>query len=110
MPTNDELDAADQLHARAIAALEGRIAAHDDMLERHDAHLQKLDETVGNIRQILGGLATKGDILALSNKISDFNEKQLIQAQESIPGKWAAYGAMGLFLLSVLQFAVDHFK
>jgi hypothetical protein len=110
MPTIDDLHAADQQHAAAIAALEARVAGHDTMLEQHSAHMLRLDDAIGSIRETLGGLATKGDILDLSNKISGFNNQQLLQAHNSIPAKFAAAFSGGMFILALLAFAISHFK
>jgi septal ring factor EnvC (AmiA/AmiB activator) len=110
MPTIDELHAADQEHAAAIAALQARVTGHDTMLAAINAHMSKQDEQIGQIRETLGGLATKGDILDLTNKISGFNEQQLRQAHNSIPAKFAAAFSGGMFILALLAFAVAHFK
>ncbi len=110
MPNIDELHAADQQHSAAIAALEARVTGHDTMLSAINAHMGRQDEAIGQIRETLGGLATKGDILDLSNKISGFNQQQLMQAHNSIPAKFAAAFSGGMFILALLAFAVSHFK
>ena len=110
MPTIDELHAADLQHAAAIAALEARATGHDHMHEVTRQHLSKLDDAVATIRETLGGLATKGDILNLSNQISGYNQQQLSQAHNSIPAKFAAAFSGGMFILALVAFAISHFK
>jgi predicted nucleic acid-binding Zn-ribbon protein len=109
MPTNDELHAADLEQARAIAALEARATGHDNMLAQHTLHLHRHDEQIAAIRETLGGLATKGDILDLRRDISTFNEQQMRDAHNSIPAKFGMICAGGMFLLTALAFGLAHF-
>lgn len=110
MPTIDELHAADKRHAAALAALEARVSGHDTMLSEIRAHMSKQDEAIGQIRETLGGLATKGDILNLSQQITAFNQQQLIAAQHSLSPKMAAWAGVGTLILAALGFAASHFK
>ena len=108
MPTIDELHAADKAHAEAIAAMEARLDGHDTMLAQHQAHLFKLDETIASVRESMGRVATKDDIMGLRTEISNQHTRQLIAANESIPGKFAAWTGIGMFLLALAGFAAQY--
>lgn len=110
MPTLDDLHEADKQHASALAALEARVTGHDVMLQAINTHLSKQGEEIGRIRETLGGLATKADILNLGQQIAGFNQQQLMAAHNSIPSKIAAYAGVGMFLLTLAAFAISHFK
>lgn len=110
MPTIDELHAADKKQAAAIAALEAKVKGHDVMLADIVVHMRKTDEAIGSIRQTLGGLATKADILNLSTQIAQFNQQQLIASQQTVPAKFAAACAGIMALITALGFALQHFK
>lgn len=109
MPTIDELDAADKAHSEAIAAMQERLKGHGTMLAQHQAHLFKLDETIATVRESMGRVATKDDILFLRRDISEAHTKQLIAANEAIPAKFAAWTGVGMLILAVLGFALTYF-
>jgi hypothetical protein len=107
MPTFEELHAADQGHAMAIAELRARIGNHDDILERHERHLAKLDETVVMLREGLMTVARKDDISDLRRDINEKFDKRLTDAHNSIPAKFAAVCAAGMFLLAAVTLALN---
>ncbi|RKP56353.1 hypothetical protein [Pararobbsia silviterrae] len=103
MPTTDELHAADQVHALAIAEIKAAIRAHDESIERHDQHIAKLDETVATLREAYGRVATKDDILELRTHIGEKFDKQLTDAQNAVPGKYAAIFTGGAVVIAVIE-------
>jgi hypothetical protein len=110
MPNLDDLHAADRQHAAAIAAMEERLNGHDIMLEQHHAHLFKLDETIASVRESMGRVATKDDILALRSDISNQHTRQLIAANESIPSKFAAWTGVAMLIIAILGFAATYLR
>lgn len=94
----------------AIAQLQERVRAHDEDIARHDQHLAKLDETVSELRSAIAAVATKDDILRLSQNIDTKFNTQLRDAHNSIPAKiglWITGGsvivALGGLLLSIAR-------
>jgi hypothetical protein len=72
MPTNEELHAADQRHEQDIAALRASLREQGVLIERHDAHLVRLDALVAEIRE---SVATKDDIAGLR---ADLREREAL--------------------------------
>lgn len=107
MPTIEDLHSADQGHAMAIAEIRARLSGHDDILERHERHLAKLDETVIMLREGLMTVAKKDDISDLRRDINDKFDKRLNDAHNSIPAKFAAVCAAGMFLLAAITLALN---
>jgi hypothetical protein len=100
MPSLDELHNADLEHAAKIAAIMARVDGHDTMLAQHQAHLLKLDETIATVRESIGGLATKNDILDLQRIIGGAHERQLSDAHNSIPLKFAAWTSLASAIIA----------
>lgn len=90
----------------AIAELRARIGNHDDILERHERHLAKLDETVIMLREGLATVAKKDDIADLRRDISDRFDKRMTDAHNSIPAKFAAVCAAGMFILAAITLSL----
>ncbi|CAM2142728.1 DUF883 family protein [Pararobbsia alpina] len=103
MPTTDELHAADQEHAVAIAELKAKIEGHEEAIERHDRHLFKLDEIVSTLRESVAKVATKDDIVELRKDIGEKFDKQLTDAQNAVPGKFAAIFAGGGLVIAAIE-------
>lgn len=62
MPTNEELHAADKKHESAIAELRAGLQEQRELIARHDQHIKRLDDFMGELRE---SLATKEDIAGL---------------------------------------------
>lgn len=109
MPTLEELQAADMEHAQAIAALKARIDGHDGDIARHDSMILKLNETVAVLREAVAKVATKDDILKLSQNIDDKFSTQLRDAHNSIPARLGVILTAGSVLVAfatlILSFA-----
>ena len=71
----------------AIAELRERVKGHDDDIARHENHLRKLDETVSELRTAIAKVATKDDVAALRQDVTNTFYQQLRDANSSIPGK-----------------------
>lgn len=110
MPTIEELHEADLKHAAAIAAMEQRLTGHDAMIARHEANFLELRESIASIRVDMARVATKDDISELRKDITTHYATQLAAAQSSIPQKVGAWVGMGMFLLTLIGFALSHFK
>lgn len=108
MPTLDDLHAADFEHAAAIAAINARLDGHSTMLARHDAHLIKLDETIASMREAMGKVATKDDILDLRRDISNTFATQMTNAHNSVPTKIAVMFTAISGLIAILSFALKY--
>lgn len=107
MPSTDDLHAADQKHAVAIAELRARIDGHDEAIERHERHIAKLDETVTVLREAYGKVATTADINGLRDDIANKFDSQLRDAQRSIPEKVAVVFSGGMFLIAIITLFVS---
>lgn len=94
-------------HAIMIAELKLRVDGHDEALARHEKHLAKLDETVIFLREGLMTVATKNDIAELRKDIGDRFDKRLVDAHNSIPAKFAAVCAGGMFLIAAVTLALN---
>ena len=95
-------------HGIQISEIRERIRSHDEDIKRHEKHLAKLDETVGFLRQVLGSLATKTDILDLRKDISEQFNANMRDAHNSVPTKIAVIVAVGMFLLTFAAFFISH--
>jgi len=91
----------------AIVELRERVRSHDEDIARHDKHLAKLDETVAELRTAIATVATKDDIHALRNHIGEKFDRQLSEAQSSIPGKVAIVFSAGMFLIALVGLVVN---
>lgn len=68
MPTTDELHEADKKHEAAIAALREQVTDVTASIERHEHHLERLDECMEEMRT---SLATREDIRDLRADLRD---------------------------------------
>lgn len=91
----------------AIVELRERVRAHDEDIARHDQHLAKLDETVAELRTAIATVATKDDILRLSQNIDGKFNGLLKDAQRSIPERVALLFAGGMFLIALVGLVVN---
>lgn len=107
MPTTDELHAADQKHAEAIAALEARMDGNEKRLTGTERAIEKLNESVAMLREAVAKVATKDDIIKLAEKIDEKFDRQLRDARNSIPGKVAAVTGGAMFLLTLVTVVVN---
>jgi hypothetical protein len=105
MQTTDDLN--DQGHAVAIAKLQARVAGHDDAIEKLDERVSRHDEIIATLREGFGNVATKRDIADLRSDIGNKFDRQLGDAQNSIPGKVAAIFAGGMFLIALVTLVVS---
>lgn len=112
MPTMEQLEAADRQHAADIAALRARVAGHGEVLERHETMLGKLNETVVVLREAVAKVATKDDILRLSQNIDNKFSTQMAQAQASIPAKIGVVltgGSVVIALVALVASLASHY-
>lgn len=107
MPTIDELHAKDQEHAEAIAELRARVNGTEADIARHDIMIDKLNETVGVLREAVARVATKDDILKLSENIDTKFTEQLRDAHNSIPAKIGVLLTGGSVLIMVATLFVS---
>lgn len=108
MPTLDDLHAADIEHMAAIAAIHARLDGHSTMLARHDAHLMKLDETIASMREAMGRVATKDDIVDLRKDINGMFVTQMNNAHNSMPTRVAVMISGFMAVLAALSFALKY--
>lgn len=90
----------------AIAELRQIIESHDEALERHEGHLIKLDEVVTGLREAVAKVATKDDISELRSDIAEKFIKQLSDAQNAVPGKFATLIAAGGLVIAAIELFV----
>jgi hypothetical protein len=102
MTTMDELQAADRHHAEAIAELRARLNGHDEDIARHELMIGKLNETVTVMREAIAKVATKDDVMRLSDNIDEKFNKQLSDAHNSIPAKIGILLSAGSVLVMVI--------
>lgn len=86
----------------AISELKARLSSHDDTLERHERHLAKLDETVIMLREGLMTVAKKDDIADLRKDINEQVQRNMRDAHNSIPARFAAVCGAGMFLIALV--------
>lgn len=91
----------------AIAELKARVDGHDEAIERHERHLIKLDETCAVLREGLGRVATKEDVLGLRADIAEQFTEGLRDAHKSIPDRVAVVFAGGMFLIAIITLVVS---
>lgn len=96
MPTLEELHAADQAHAAAIAELRAGVAEHRDILQRHA-------EMITELRIAYGNVATKADLAEVGQSLHSKIDALVVTAYNSIPAKVAAGFAGGMFLLALIS-------
>lgn len=106
MPTMDELHRADMEHEAAIAVLRQRADQVDKLLAQDREHLLKLDESMASLRESMGRVATKDDILDLRRDISSSYTRQLVAANESIPARFAAWTGVAMFILALIGLTI----
>lgn len=105
-PTLEELKDADHRHDLMIAQLKAEFGAHTTMLERTIEVVERHDEMLTELRTAYGKVATSKDISDLSDKIDKKFNQQLTDAYNSIPGKYAAWFAGGMFILATVGLAM----
>ena len=91
----------------AIAELKLRVKGHGEAIDRHEHHMQKLDETVTDLRVTLSRVATKDDIGELRGDIANKFDERLRDAQRSIPEKVAVVFSAGMFLIAIITLVVS---
>lgn len=84
-----------------IAEIKGRLDGHDGDIARLDDAVKRHDELISGLREAIGRVATKDDILDLRKDISQTHAKQMSDAQASIPGKFAALFGGGSMLIAL---------
>jgi hypothetical protein len=95
-------------HMAAIVELRERVRAHDEDIARHDKHLEKLDATVAELRESIAKVATKEDVMSLRVDINEKFDKRLTDALNAIPAKWAAIFAGGLMVVEIVSLFVKN--
>ena len=91
----------------AIAELRARVDGHDEAIARHENRLTRIDETIVMLRECFASVSTKDDIAELRKDIGDKFDKRLTDAHNSIPAKFAAVCAGGMFLLAAITLALN---
>ena len=86
----------------AIAELRARVDGHDEALARHERHLAKLDETIVTLREGFMTVATKNDISDLRKDINEQVQRNMRDAHNSIPARFAAVCGAGMFLIALV--------
>lgn len=107
MPSTEEMQIAIRENAEALAEVRARVDGHDEDIARHERHIAKLDDAVVMLRETIGRVATKDDIADLRKDISSKFDKQLVDAQNSVPGKVAVVFTAGMFLIALVELVVN---
>lgn len=89
-------------HTMAIAELRARVDGHDEAIARHERHLLKLDETIVTLREGFMTVATKNDISDLRKDINEQVQRNMRDAHNSIPARFAAVCGAGMFLIALV--------
>lgn len=92
----------------AIAELRARQDATDDAIQKLDERVTRHDEIIGSLREAVAKVATKDDVTALRDDINKTHSKQMADAINAIPGKWAAVFAGILALAEIIKLFVHH--
>jgi phage shock protein A len=87
MQGTEQMQAAIQKNAEAIAEVTARVDGHDEDIARHERHIAKLDEAVVSLREGMARVATKEDIGELRGDINNTFFEQLKDAHNSVPAK-----------------------
>jgi len=87
----------------AIAELRERLRGHDEDIARHEKHLHKLDETVSELRTAIAKVATKDDVAALRQDVTNTFYQQLRDANSSIPGKIGILITGGSLIIMIIS-------
>lgn len=94
--------------AMAIAELRARQDATDDAIEKLDARMTRQDEIIAGLREAVAKVATKEDVAALRDDINIAHTRQMSDAINAIPGKWAAIFAGILALAEIIKLFASH--
>lgn len=84
--------------------------SHEGRIDRIETLQGKMGEAIVMLRETVAKVATKDDIMVLSEKMDDKFGQQLTQAHNSIPTKISLLFTGGMFVLALLGFAMSHFK
>lgn len=90
-----------------IAEIKVRVDGHDEDIARIDDTVKRHDELISGLREALGRVATKDDILGMERTISQTHAKQMSDALNSVPGKIAAIFTGGGFLVALVALILD---
>ena len=90
-----------------IAEIKGRLDGHDGDNARLDDAVKRHDELISGLREAIGRVATKDDILELRRDINQTHAKQMSDALNSVPGKIAAIFTGGGFLVALVALILD---
>lgn len=90
-----------------IAELKARQDATDDAIEKLDYRVTKHDQIIADLREACAKVATKDDIASLRKDIGEKFDRQLTDAQNSVPAKIAAIVSVGMFLIALVGLAIN---
>jgi hypothetical protein len=91
----------------AIAELRERVEGHAEAIEKLDSRVTRHDEIIANLREAVAKVATKDDILKLSQNIDDKYSSQLRDAHNSIPAKFGLILTGGSVLIALITLVVS---
>lgn len=92
----------------AIVELRERVRGHDEDIARLDERVTRHDEIIAGLREAVAKVATKEDVSGLRDDINRSHAKQMSDAINSIPGKWAAIFAGILALAEIIKLFASH--
>ncbi|WP_155625840.1 hypothetical protein [Burkholderia vietnamiensis] len=91
-----------------IAALKTRVDGHDDAITTMGRRLDRNEEAVIKLRELMSQVATRDDVANLRDTVQTQFFKQLTEARNSIPGKVAALCAVISLLVGLAGFLAGH--
>lgn len=91
-----------------IFELRARADATDDAIEKLDARVTRHDEIIASLREAVAKVATKDDVAGLREDINKTHARQMSDAINAIPGKWAAIFGGLLALAEIIKLFTHH--
>lgn len=103
----EHMNAIQQEHAVALAALREQTRGHEEEHARHRAHFAKLDEQVAILRETMASVATKDDIMALRKDVASQFNQNLRDAHNSVPAKMTMLFGGAMFLIALVGLVIN---
>ncbi|HJQ13092.1 MAG TPA: hypothetical protein VJ840_18815 [Gemmatimonadaceae bacterium] len=110
MATNEELTAAVQDHSEKIAALEARMDSSEARQSRIEDVQERMGEAIVMLREAVAKVATKDDILKLSQQVDQRFGEQLTQAHNQMPAKLSVGLTVFMALIAFASLLLSHVK
>ncbi len=101
-----ELEKIVQKHAISLQELEIKHQTMQNQIKLHSDHINKLTDSMADLRERFGSVATRDDIFAVTNKIDESVNGLLKDALSSVPHKAVAIFTGILLVIAAIEAAL----